>query len=78
MMKRQMVKSYYCDISLFFQSRVFCVVFHPDDKQIARGSFDGVVKCWDVQSGACLETFHANSPHAGMDITGLTGISEAQ
>ncbi len=60
------------------QNRVFCVAFHLDGQQIASGSFDGVVKCWDVQSGACLETFYAKGPHAGMNISGITGISEAQ
>ena len=52
--------------------------FYPNGKRIASGSFDGVVKCWDVQSGACLETFHAKGPYAGMNISGVTGISDAQ
>ena len=60
------------------QSRVFAVAFHPNGQQIASGSFDGVVKYWDVQNGACVETFYAKGPYAGMNITGVTGISEAQ
>jgi len=60
------------------QSRVFAVDFHPNGKQIASGSFDGVVKYWDVQNGACVETFYAKGPYAGMNISGVMGISAAQ
>jgi hypothetical protein len=50
----------------------------PDGRWIASGSMDGAVKLWDMQTGACLKTLHAKGPYAGMNIAGVTGISEAQ
>ena len=37
-----------------------------------------MVKFWDVASGVCLQILRAPGPYAGMNITGVTGISEAQ
>jgi WD40 repeat protein/DNA-binding SARP family transcriptional activator len=50
----------------------------PDGRWIASGSMDGAVKLWDLQTGACLKTLHAKGPYAGMNIAGVTGITEAQ
>ena len=49
-----------------------------DGNTLATGSYDGTVKLWAVDTGACLETFQPNGPYADMNITGVTGISEAQ
>jgi WD40 repeat protein/DNA-binding SARP family transcriptional activator len=54
------------------------IAFHPDSSQIATGSAEGVVKLWDVQGGRCLATFTAKGPYAGMKISGVRGISQAQ
>lgn len=45
---------------------------------VVSGSSDGTIKCWDVQTGACLTTLAAPRPYEGMNITGVTGISDAQ
>jgi WD40 repeat protein len=54
------------------------IAFSPDSRQIASGSDDGSVKFWDVATGRCLQTTLIDSPYTGMNITGVTGISDAQ
>ena len=44
-------------------------------------SGDGTIKLWDVRAfdcGVCLQTIKTPGPYAGMNITGVTGISDAQ
>lgn len=36
------------------------------------------MKLWDVETGECLRTFWAQRPYEGMDITGATGLTDAQ
>ena len=52
---------------------------------LASASQDETIKLWDIaptgvqlDADACLATLHAPGPYAGMNITGVTGISEAQ
>jgi WD40 repeat protein len=42
------------------------------------GSDDETIKLWHVDSGECLKTLRPDRPYEGMNITGVTGISEAQ
>ncbi len=54
------------------------VAFSPDGRLLISGSKDGTVKCWDVQSGTCLTTLRNRRLYENMDITGVTGVTEAQ
>ncbi|MEZ4869251.1 MAG: tetratricopeptide repeat protein [Caldilineaceae bacterium] len=54
------------------------VTFSPDGKTVVSGSSDGTIKGWDQQNGACLFTLAAPRPYEEMNITGVTGLSEAQ
>ena len=45
---------------------------------MASGSIDGTVKLWDANSGACLRTLRGDRPYERIDITSLTGVTDAQ
>lgn len=45
---------------------------------IASSSADETIKVWQAQTYECLHTLRAERPYEGMNITGVTGISEAQ
>jgi WD40 repeat protein len=54
------------------------VDFNSDGKTIASASEDGTIKLWDVKTGECIKTLRPPRPYEGMNITGVTGITEAQ
>ena len=57
---------------------VRAVAFTRDGKTLFSGSNDETVKVWDVQTGQCRETLRAPRPYEGMNITGVTGLTDAQ
>ncbi len=59
-------------------SLVMSVAFSPDGQTLASGSQDETIKLWDVDTGECLKTLRATRPYEGMNITGVTGLTEAQ
>ncbi len=57
---------------------VYPVAWSQDGRILASGSADETVKLWDVSTGECLKTLKAGGPYEGMNITKVTGITEAQ
>jgi WD40 repeat protein len=39
---------------------------------------DETIKLWDVATGACVHTLRSPRLYEGMNITGITGLSDAQ
>ncbi|MEH2239104.1 NB-ARC domain-containing protein [Nostoc sp.] len=53
------------------------VAFSPDSRTLVSGSEDETVKLWDVLTGECLKTLRNERPYEGMNITGVTGLTQA-
>jgi WD40 repeat protein/DNA-binding CsgD family transcriptional regulator len=51
--------------------------FSPDGKTLASSSQDETIKLWDVTTGDCIKTLKALPPYAGMNITGIKGLTPA-
>ncbi|MCG8365818.1 MAG: NB-ARC domain-containing protein, partial [Pseudanabaenales cyanobacterium] len=59
-------------------ARVGSVVWSLDGQTLASCSEDETIKLWDVETGECLKTLRTDRPYEGMNITGVTGLTEAQ
>ncbi|XWK88901.1 MAG: hypothetical protein U7127_02215 [Phormidium sp.] len=59
-------------------NQIRTLAFSIGGNAIASGSADGTIKIWDVQTGECLRTLQAKRPYEGMNITGITGLNEAE
>jgi WD40 repeat protein len=57
---------------------IWSIAFSPDGQKLASSSEDGLIKLWHTETGECLATLSAPKPYEGMNITGVTGLSEAQ
>ena len=58
--------------------QVQSVVWSPDGQILASGSADETIKLWDLETGECLKALRADRPYEGMNITGVTGLTDAQ
>ena len=54
------------------------VALSADGQRLVTGSFDGTVKLWEANSGACLATLRPKRRYEGLNISGLTGVTAAQ
>ncbi|MCB0122100.1 MAG: hypothetical protein KDE58_07645, partial [Caldilineaceae bacterium] len=54
------------------------VAFGPDGKQVATIGKEGALHLWQLNTYEQCHHLHAPGPYAGMNITGVTGITEAQ
>ncbi|HAZ44466.1 MAG TPA: hypothetical protein DDW76_09415 [Cyanobacteria bacterium UBA11369] len=56
---------------------VHSVAFSPNGETLVSGSADETIKLWDVKTGECQRTLSMPKPYEGMNIAGVTGLSEA-
>lgn len=54
------------------------VSWNSDGTWFATCSLDETVKLWNPETGACLKTLRAKRPYEGMNITGVTGLTDSQ
>ncbi|NEQ24136.1 MAG: hypothetical protein F6K28_34440, partial [Microcoleus sp. SIO2G3] len=60
------------------QTEVWSVAFSADSEVLASGGSDGAIKLWQVETRECLQTLRSPRLYEGMNISGTTGLTEAQ
>jgi WD40 repeat protein len=60
------------------QGEVWEVAFTTDSLEVISSCQDGIVRSWDIATGECTRSLQAKRPYEGMNITNVTGITEAQ
>lgn len=58
--------------------QVWSVVFSPNGKILVSSSGDETMRLWSVETGECLQTLRIDRPYERMNITMVTGMTEAQ
>ena len=59
-------------------SEIYSVSFSPDGQIVASGSDDQTARLWDASTGECIKILRAPKLYEGMNITGVTGLTQAQ
>lgn len=59
-------------------SVVRSVRFSPNGRLLASSSEDETIKLWEMPNGVCIKTLRPERPYERMNITGVTGLTEAQ
>jgi WD40 repeat protein len=59
-------------------SQVLSVAFSPDGETLASSSADETIRLWSIHTGDCIKILRVDRPYEGMNITGTTGLTQAQ
>ena len=61
-----------------YRDWVYSVAFSPNGKTIASGIKNGIIEIWNIKTGECLKNLRPPRPYEGTNITGVTGLTQAQ
>ncbi|MBA2287908.1 MAG: helix-turn-helix domain-containing protein [Ktedonobacteraceae bacterium] len=67
-----------CRVLQGHSGRVRTVAFSPNGDLLASSSDDGTLKLWSSEKGACLTTLISTQPYEGMNIAGVSGLTDTQ
>ena len=59
-------------------SPIRSVAFDPEGRMLVSSSEDGTIRLWDSYTGECLRVLTVERPYEGMNISGVTGLTDAQ
>jgi WD40 repeat protein len=54
------------------------ITFDREGRILVSGSEDGTIRLWDTDSGDCLRVLTVDAPYEGMNISGVTGLTNTQ
>ena len=57
---------------------VLTLAINQSGERLASSSSDRTIRLWDMQTTECIQILRADGPYMGMNITGITGVTEAQ
>lgn len=58
--------------------RIWSIAFSATGDTLLSGSEDGTIRVWDGETGDCLNVLQIPRPYQGMNIAGVSGLTEAQ
>lgn len=59
-------------------NRIRSITFRSDGQTLASADDDGMIKIWDTRTAETLKTFSSERPYEHMNITSVSGLTEAQ
>jgi WD40 repeat protein/DNA-binding SARP family transcriptional activator len=59
-------------------NHIMSLAFNPAKPILVTSGWDSAIWLWNAETGACLDRLRPPGPYTGMNITGVTGITEAQ
>jgi WD40 repeat protein len=59
-------------------NHIMSLAFSPTAPILVTSGWDSAIWLWNAETGACLNRLRSPGPYTGMNITGVTGITEAQ
>ena len=54
------------------------IAFHPEGRMLVSGSEDGTIRLWDTITAECLRILTVDRPYEDLNISGVTGLADAQ
>ena len=58
--------------------RIRSVAFHPAGTMLASASEDETIRLWNASTRECLNVLKTKKPYEGLNIAGVTGLTDAQ